>query len=95
VVDQPAADVGDGLEAAVRVTGEARHLLPVVHPPAVDPGEVLPDLTAVERRDGTLDLVALAVVVDMVHAEQERVDRRPLEAERERLHDGLRHAVRL
>ena len=40
VVDEALADVGDGLEAAVGVLGEAGHHAAVVHPPAVDAGEV-------------------------------------------------------
>ena len=46
MVDQPPTDQGDGLEAAVRVLREARHLVAVVHAPAVARLEVGPDLAA-------------------------------------------------
>ena len=49
VVDEAAAHVGDGLEAAVGVAGEARARAAVVHPPAVDAGEVLAQLAPGER----------------------------------------------
>ena len=82
VVDEAAAHERDGLEAAVRVLREAGHRRAVVHAPAVGAGEVHADVAARERRVGTQLLVAGGVVVDVVHAEQERVDGRPLEAER-------------
>jgi hypothetical protein len=65
--------------------GEARHHVAVVHAPAVDALEVGADLPAGERGRGAEVLVALGVGVVVVHAEQERVDGRPLEAERHRL----------
>ncbi len=40
VVDQTLAHVGDGLEAAMGMLREAGDLESVVHPPAVDTGEV-------------------------------------------------------
>ncbi|MNT02972.1 hypothetical protein D3C72_1374880 [compost metagenome] len=46
VVDVAVEHDGDGLEAAVRVPGEARHHVAVVHAPAVDAGEVLADVAA-------------------------------------------------
>ena len=48
VVDQAAAHERDGLEAAVRVPGEAGHDVAVVHAPAVDAGEVGAELAALE-----------------------------------------------
>ena len=77
VVDQALADVGDGLEAAVRVGWEAGHDLAVVHPPAVDALEVLTELAAGERRRRAELGVARGVAVEVVDAEQERVDRLP------------------
>ena len=50
VVDQALAHERDGLEAAMRVMREARAPSAVVHPPAVDAGEVVADLAAFERR---------------------------------------------
>ena len=44
VVDQATAHVGDRLEAAVGMAGEPGHVPTVVHPPAVDAGEVLAEL---------------------------------------------------
>ena len=91
VVDQPPSHERDGLEAPVRVLREARDVLAVVHPPAVDPLEVLAHLPAVERRVGAQHLVAGGVRVVVVHAEQERIDRGPLEPDRNGLEDGARH----
>ena len=93
VVDDAAPHVGDGLEPAVRVLREARHLGAVVHPPAVDAGEVGAQLPPRERRVGPEAPVARRVGVVVVHAEQERVDRRPgAPRQRHRLqHDLLGH----
>ena len=88
VVDQTLAHDGDGLEAAVRVLREPRDDGTVVHVPAVDPGEVHADVATLERRDRGEALVALRVGVVVVRAEQERVDGRPLRAQRCGLADG-------
>ena len=61
----------------------------VVHAPAVGAGEVHADVAGLERGRRPHVLVARGVVVEVVDAEQERVDRRPLEAEG----DGLQHRV--
>ena len=90
VVDEALAHERDGLEAAVRVLGEAGHDAAVVHAPAVDAGEVLPDVAGRRAtRPGPRCSLAVGVAVEVVDAEQERVDRRPLEAER----DGLEHRI--
>ena len=89
VVDQALPHVGDRLEAAVRVGREAGHDLAVVHAPAVDALEVLTELAAGERRRRAELGVARRVAIDVVHAEQERVGRRPLEPERH----GLQHSA--
>ena len=49
VVDEPGPHIRDGLEAAVRMGREPRHLRPVVHVPAVDIVEVLADATPGQR----------------------------------------------
>ena len=46
MVDQALAHNGDGLEAAVRMRGEARHCAAVVHAPAVAAAEVLTDVAS-------------------------------------------------
>ena len=63
----------------------------VVHPPPVDPGEVHADVASGQRRRRAHVLVAGGIRVEVVHAEQERVDRRPLEAERHRLQNRISH----
>ena len=82
VVDDPAAHVGHGLEPAVRVLREAGHDLAVVHAVAVPAGEVGAELTVVEPGRRTEALVAGRVGVEVVDAEEERVDRRPRRASR-------------
>ena len=89
VVDQALADDRHGLEAAVRMAGEARHLAAVVHAPAVLAAEVLAEVAAGERRVGAEPGVALRIGVVVMDAEQERVDRLPGEAERLDPDDGL------
>ena len=91
VVDQAPPDERDGLEATVRVLGKPRDLLPVVHAPPVDALEVLAHLSTLERRVRSQHLVAGRIGVVVVHAEQERVDRGPLEPDRHGLEDGARH----
>ena len=95
VVDHAPAHVGDGLEPAVRMLGEARHVAAVVHPPAVDAGEVLAEVTPVERRRGAEVDVAGGILVDVVYAEQERIGRGPHEFQRERLQHGTGHGPRV
>jgi molybdopterin-guanine dinucleotide biosynthesis protein len=85
-------NVGDGLEAAVRMLRETGHDVAVVHAPPVDPREVGTDLAAVERCSRAELVVARGIRVVVVHAEEERVDRRPLEPEGEALqHDVVSH----
>ena len=59
------------------------------------PAKSMPMSRPGERRVGTELVVAGGIVVDVMHAEQERVDRRPLEAERSDFEDGIIHAARL
>ena len=75
--------------------GEARDGAAVVHAPAVGAREVHADVAGLERRGRAHVLVGLGVAVEVVHAEQERVDRRPLEAERDGLQHGVGHEGRL
>ena len=93
VVDEALAHVGDGLEAAVRVVGEPGHVTAVVHPPAVEALEVLAELAPLERHRRPRHLVARRVGVVVVHAEQERIDGRPLEPQRHRLEHRVSHAA--
>ena len=95
MVDQALAHVRDRLEPAVRVRREAGHDLAVVHPPPVDALEVLADLPAGERRRRAELGVAGRIAVEVVDAEQERVDGRPLEPERHGLEHDVRHRARL
>jgi hypothetical protein len=95
VVDDADAHVGDRLEPAVGVVREARYVVPVVHAPAVGAGEVLPEITVLDgyrRREGA---VAGGVRVVVVGAEQERIDRRPVEAEGHLLQHDISHCASL
>ncbi len=95
VVDEALAHERHRLEAAVRMLGEAGHGAAVVHAPAVGAREVHPDVARRERRVRAHVLVRLGVAVEVVHTEEERVDRGPLEAERDRLQHRIRHGCRL
>src|SRR4029079_12570823 len=95
VVDEALTDERDRLEATVRVDGEAGHGAAVVHAPAVEAFDVVTDRPAVERCDRTEVGVARGVVVEMVDAEQERIDGRPLEPQRDGLDDGRTHTTSL
>jgi hypothetical protein len=87
VVDEPAPDERDGLESPMGVLRKSRDRRAVIHPPAIDPGEVVADLASLEGGRRPHVLVARGIVVDVVNAEEERVGGRPLEAER----SGLEH----
>ena len=82
MVDEALPDDGDRLEAPVRMLREAGHDVAVVHPPAVPALEVLADGAARERGVGPHPLVAPGVRVVVMDAEQERIVRRPREAQR-------------
>ncbi len=88
MVGETLANDGDRLEAAMRMRREARHLLAVVHAPAVLAPEVLADVAPRQRGVGAEAAVALGVRVVVVDAEQERVGRLPGEAELLDLEDG-------
>src|SRR6185312_9332284 len=81
MVDQPTPHERHRLEAAVRVLREAGNGGAVVHAPTGYAGEVGADLAAREGCVRTQRFVPGGVVVDVMHAEEERVDRRPLEPE--------------
>ena len=68
---------------------------PVVHPPALGALEVHAEIARRERRGRAHVLVRLGVQVEMVHAEEKRVDGRPLKTERHRLQDRIMHAASL
>ena len=93
VVDEPLAHEGHRFEAAVRVLREARHRASVVHPPTVGPGEVHAEVSRLERRRRTHVLVGLRILVQMVHAEEERIDGHPLKAEWDGLEQGISHVL--
>ena len=57
------------------------------------PAKSMPIGAAVERRGRAEVVVALGVVVEVVDAEEERVDGRPLEPERDGLDDGRTHTA--
>ena len=90
VVDGATAHEGDGLEAAMGVLGEAGDDGAVVHAPALAPREVSPQRPAFERGRRSELPGAGRVVVVVVGDEEERVERRPLRAEGERLTDDHR-----
>ncbi|MNV71398.1 hypothetical protein D3C71_1644140 [compost metagenome] len=90
MIDQALAHQRDGFETAVRVAGKARHAVAVVHAPAVLAAEVAAHLPAFElHRLHAHAAVAGRVAVVMVGAEQERVERGPLRAQRLGVENGL------
>ena len=91
VVDQAAANVGHCFEAAVGMTGEPGNGRTVVHPPAVDPVEVRPDVPPFERARRARASHCPRVRIVVVDAEQERIDGRPLEPEGKGLDDDIAH----
>ena len=89
VIDQAVAHMGDGLEASVRMLGEARHPAAVVHRPAVLFGEVVTQGATGELLRGRTEVIhAFGVVVSVMGDEQEGVDRGPLGTQRKRLEYG-------
>src|SRR5262249_17336115 len=95
VIDQPAPRDGHGLEAAMRMAGEAGDDVAVIHAPAVLAGEALADVAAGERRRRPQLIVARRVGVVVMDAEQEGVLGVPGEAQLEGLADWLGHATML
>ena len=87
VVYQASPDIGEGLEAPVGMRRKARYVGSVVHAPAVARAEVRTDLAPFERGGRTHLSVAGRIVVEVMNAEQERVDGGPLIAEGKRLED--------
>ena len=81
VVNQSPAGDGDGFKPPVWVRGEAGNGLPVVHAPAVFLRKVLAQITPVQRRIRPHGRVAARVGVVVVHAEQERIQSLPGEAQ--------------
>jgi hypothetical protein len=76
----------------MRVGRKTGHRPPVVHAPAVLAGEVLPDLAPFEQCLRPELRIAARVDVDVMHAEQERIDRVPRHAERMAAKDrGVSH----
>ena len=89
MIDEPGPDVGDGLESAVRMLGEAGHHRPVIHPPTVAEREIHTQLTTFEGRSRAQTIIARRIDVEVMGAEEERIDGRPVQAE----FDGLQHRV--
>ena len=79
---------GHRLKASVRVRRKAGDGLPVVHAPAVFVGEIAADLPPGQRGRRAHVCVTGRVVVNVVHAEQKRVDGLPGEGQRCNLEDG-------
>jgi hypothetical protein len=93
VVDDAGPHVGHGLEAPVGVAREPRHHPAVVHVPPVDAGEVLAEVAAIEGSGRAQFVGAGRVVVAVVGAEQEGVDRGPLHAQGDGLQHGIGHGI--
>ena len=93
---KPAPHERDRLEAAVRVLREAGHRR-CRGTCASRRRRRSPCRCRVPASDaaGPMCVVARGIVVDVVHAEQERVDRRPLESERHGLEHGIIHDSRI
>src|SRR5690606_1703032 len=91
VVGEAAAHDRDRLETAMRMAREARHDLPVVHPPAVAALEVLAEMTPLERCRRAEALVAGRGEIVVIGAEQKRVDARPRKPEASGTQDHVAH----
>src|SRR6476660_2544059 len=91
MIDVAASDNGDGFEAAVRVLRKPGDDVAVIHAPSVLAAEVLADLVAGERRVRPEAVVPLREVVDVVHAEQERVLRLPARGKGRHCDNGVGH----
>ena len=91
VVDVSVTDERDGLEPSMGVLREARHGAAVVHLPATGAGEVHAEIPRGERGRRAHVLVGLGIPVEVVNAEQERVDGRPRESEGDDLTDRIAH----
>src|SRR5688572_31674702 len=75
----------------MRMLREAGHDIAVIHAPAVHALEVLTDLVTGQGDCWTKLLVPLRVVVDVVNAEEERIDGLPAMAERADVENGVIH----
>ena len=94
VVDEALPDERDGLEAAVRVdAGSPGTVLPwYIRQPSM-PSKSLPIDRPSSGAVGPEIGVARRIPVEVVDAEEERIDRRPLESQRNGLEDGRSHGV--
>jgi len=86
VVDHALADDGDGLEAAMRVGREAWHRLPEVHAPGLS-GTCIGRWWLNRSQVG----VPRWIVVEVIGADEKRVDRFPGGAEPGDADDGTGH----
>ena len=89
VVDQAAPHERDRLEPTMRVLRKAGNRFTVIHAPTVAAREVLAEIPTLEAGVGAEAGVPLRIGVVVMDAEEERVERGPLEAERNGLYDGI------
>jgi hypothetical protein len=83
---------GDGLETAMWMLRKSRHHLSVVHAEAILHHEIIAKIaTGKGRRRQPHLLVTLGVVIEVVHAEQEGIDRGPRKAQRRGFDDSGGH----
>ena len=96
VVNAAFANDGHGLEATVRVRGEAGHGFTVVHAPAVFAGEVLPQVATGQRCLWPHPGVARRIGIVVMHAEQKWVYGLPGKGKGLNAEDGvLGHGVKV
>jgi uncharacterized protein DUF4440 len=95
MIDVALADNGHGLEAAMGMLGKPWDDVAVIHAPAVRVAEVLSDVVAGKRCRRAELIVALRIAIEMMDAEQKRIERLPPIAQRADLKDGIGHPVTL
>jgi len=71
------------------VLREPGHRVAVIHAPTIFARKVLAHVATVERRGWTEAVVALRIVVDVMHAEEERITRLPRGRQRGGTKDGI------
>lgn len=84
-----------GLEPPVWMLGEPGHHIAVVHAPSILAGEVGTDVATLKGANGSLGLVPLGILVEVMHRHDEGVKTWPLEAELDDLKNSVvRHTPR-
>jgi hypothetical protein len=91
MVDEPAPHHGHRLEAAVRVAGKTRHLLPVVHPPTVGVLKILANGMAGQRSRRPKAAVGLGIGIVVVDTKQEGIEGDPGKAQGQNFENGAVH----